>query len=165
MESHHESMNESTVRSLTPFVRQATERKTLTWLDGAKVQVLVDSAASAGRLSVVAIQAEDGYVAAPHLHSVEDEIFYVIHGAMTVRIGNVRQDLQAGSVALLPKYIWHEFRVTANDSRFLNICVPGGLDGFFQDVSHELGAPTVATPTWISELVRRTGMRYGLTYK
>ena len=53
------------------------------WLAGARVTVVLAAAACAGRLSVVEIRADAGYAAATHTHRNEDEVFYVVAGALT----------------------------------------------------------------------------------
>lgn len=149
---------------MTPSFRHAADIVTLDWLKGAKVQILVDSISSARQLSVMTIQAEEGYAADSHVHSIEDEIFYIVRGAILVQVGTIREELQSGGIAFLPKGEWHQFLVTAANTLFLNICVPGGLDGFFRDVSSVL-PDVAASPTKIAAHIRRVGAYYGLTYQ
>src|SRR5689334_23259399 len=88
---------------------------------------------------------------ATHTHRREDETFYVLEGAVTVWVGDRRGDLLAGDRAFLPRGIAHGYRVDDGGARLLNICTPGGLGGFFDEVMR--GATLVA----IAE-------RYGITY-
>jgi len=67
-----------------------------------------------------------------HVHRREDEIGYVLEGALEVRLGDQTLVLEAGGVARLPKGIPHAIRnPLATPSRYLFLCVPGGLDQLF----------------------------------
>ena len=145
----------------TPSIGPAGDRETLGWLGGARVRVVLPAAACAGRLSVMEIEADTGYVAAGHTHDREDELFYVLAGALTVWAGDWRGRVLACDRAYLPRGSSHGYRVDAGPARLLTVCTPGGLDGFFDEVAAELrrnqGAP--AEPT-----LRAIGARYGVTY-
>jgi quercetin dioxygenase-like cupin family protein len=124
----------------------------LPWLGGARVRILVDAAATGGRLTVVLIEADAGYAAATHTHAREDETFYVLEGAAEFRVGEVGRVVSAGGMALLPQGLSHAYRVVADGTRLLNVCTPGGLDGFFREVS--------AHP----DALLRVAAEYGITY-
>lgn len=67
-----------------------------------------------------------------HVHRREDEIGYVLEGALEVRLPGRTLVLEAGGVARLPKGIPHAIRnPRATPSRYLFLCVPAGLDQWF----------------------------------
>jgi len=67
-----------------------------------------------------------------HVHRREDEIGYVLEGALEVRLRDQTLVLEAGGVARLPKGIPHAIRnLLGTHSRYLFLCVPGGLDQWF----------------------------------
>jgi quercetin dioxygenase-like cupin family protein len=71
-----------------------------------------------------------------HLHHREDEIGYVLDGALEVRLGTGSRILEAGGLARLPKGIPHAIRNPAGTpSRYLFIAVPAGLDRWFDAVA------------------------------
>jgi quercetin dioxygenase-like cupin family protein len=71
-----------------------------------------------------------------HRHQREDEIGYVVEGALEIRLGNGSQILEAGGIARLPKGIAHAIRnPAAGPSRYLFIAVPGGIDRWFDAVA------------------------------
>jgi quercetin dioxygenase-like cupin family protein len=67
-----------------------------------------------------------------HVHRREDEIGYVLEGALEVRLRGQTLVLEAGGVARLPKGIPHAIRnPLGTPSRYLFLCVPAGLDQWF----------------------------------
>jgi quercetin dioxygenase-like cupin family protein len=147
-----------------PILRQPGDRETLTWLGGAQVQILMDTAATAGRMSVLTIAADEGYTAAAHVHSREDELFYVLRGAMTAWVGDRRLEVATGASVLLPRGVGHRYRVDADGTELLNVCTPGGLDGFFREIAAELAAAHAVPEADLSATITRTAARYGLSY-
>ena len=79
----------------------------------------------------------------PHSHQ-QDEAFYVLEGAMTVRCGDQLWYAAAGSFAFLPQGIVHAFKVEGTTPvRVLVITSPGGPLGFEHFVE-EMGEPAKA---------------------
>jgi quercetin dioxygenase-like cupin family protein len=67
-----------------------------------------------------------------HVHRREDEIGYVLEGALEIRLLDQTQVLDAGGVARLPKNIPHAIRnPLETPSRYLFLAIPGGLDQWF----------------------------------
>jgi quercetin dioxygenase-like cupin family protein len=71
-----------------------------------------------------------------HVHGREDEIAYVLDGALEVRIQGQTRSLDIGGIARLPKGLPHAIRnPLKTPSRYLFIAVPGGLDLWFDAVT------------------------------
>lgn len=71
-----------------------------------------------------------------HVHGREDEIAYVLEGALEVRLRAETRSLDAGGLARLPKGLPHAIRnPLKTPSRYLFIAVPGGLDLWFDAVA------------------------------
>ena len=67
-----------------------------------------------------------------HVHRREDEVAYVLEGALEVRLADQTVVVEAGSVAHLPKNIPHAIRnPLKTPSRYLFMTIPAGLDGWF----------------------------------
>jgi len=67
-----------------------------------------------------------------HVHAREDEIGYVLEGALEVRLRDQTRVLEAGGIARLPKGIPHALRnPLLTPSRYLFMAVPAGLDRWF----------------------------------
>ncbi len=86
----------------------------------------------------------------PHVHSREEEGFYVLEGEITFMIGDERAVATAGMFANMPVGIPHSFR---NESRkpakMLISVAPAGLEGMFFEVGVPVaqGATTAPLPT------------------
>jgi quercetin dioxygenase-like cupin family protein len=71
-----------------------------------------------------------------HVHSNEDEIVYVLEGAIEIRLDNQKLHAGAGGVANLPKKIPHAlYNPLKSRSRYLAMAIPGGMENFFDDLS------------------------------
>jgi quercetin dioxygenase-like cupin family protein len=67
-----------------------------------------------------------------HVHRREDEVCYVLEGALEVRLAHQTLVLEAGSAAHLPKNFPHALRnPLETTSRYLFMAVPAGLDEWF----------------------------------
>ena len=73
-----------------------------------------------------------------HTHPTEDEVFYVLEGALTFRCGAQEFDVDEGGFVFLPSGIEHGYRIRdGGEARFLVITAPApaagsaaGWDGF-----------------------------------
>ncbi|MEZ4657766.1 MAG: cupin domain-containing protein [Caldilineaceae bacterium] len=92
-----------------------------------------------------------------HTHATEDEMFYVLEGALTFHCGGQSFEVMQGGFIFLPRGIEHGYKID-NDApvRLLVITAPardglsGGWGGFVSDL--ELGqGELVATPSAASE--------------
>ena len=79
-----------------------------------------------------------------HTHETEDEMFYVLEGAITFRCGQSTFDLEKGGFIFLPHGIEHGYAVHSQEPvRLLVVTAPvregtsGGWGGFVSDL--ELG--------------------------
>ena len=67
-----------------------------------------------------------------HIHRREDEVGYVLAGALEIRLADQTVVVEAGSVAHLPKNVPHAIRnPLKTPSRYLFMTIPAGLDGWF----------------------------------
>jgi quercetin dioxygenase-like cupin family protein len=89
-----------------------------------------------------------------HTHETEDEMFYVLEGAITFRCGEQTFDLESGGFCFLPHGIEHGYAIHGDDPvRLIVVTCPvregarGGWGGFVADM--ELGqGELVAMPQW-----------------
>lgn len=67
-----------------------------------------------------------------HLHRREDEVCYVLEGALEVRLADQTLIVEAGGVAHLPKNVPHAIgNPLQTASRYLFMAVPAGLELWF----------------------------------
>ena len=67
-----------------------------------------------------------------HIHRREDEICYVLEGALEIRLADQTYVLEAGGIGHLPKNIPHAIRNPLQTrSRYLFMAIPAGLEKWF----------------------------------
>src|SRR5258707_11106632 len=80
----------------------------------------------------------------PHVHSREEEGFYILEGEITFHVGEKRIVATAGMFANMPVGTPHSFKNESNRSAKMLISVaPGGLEKMF----FEVGVPVVQGAT------------------
>jgi quercetin dioxygenase-like cupin family protein len=127
--------------TLGAYFAAAGEHQRLAWMGGSTLEILVDSAISDGQLLIMRSETTEGSGVPVHVHQREDEIFLLLDGALTVWTGDQRQELSAGSVALLPKGIPHTYFVTSPTASILEVIAPGGLEQAFREAGWDLRHP------------------------
>ena len=105
----------------------------------------------------------------PHVHSREEEGFYVLEGEITFRVGEDRLVATAGTFANMPVGTPHAFRNESSEpARMLISVAPAGLERMFFEVGVPLaeGATTAPPPTQ-DEIERLLAIapRYGIEIK
>lgn len=86
----------------------------------------------------------------PHVHSREEEGFYILEGEITFTIGDKRLVASAGMFANMPVGTPHSFKNESNRTAKMLISVaPAGLEKMFFEVGAPLaeGATTALPPT------------------
>jgi len=71
-----------------------------------------------------------------HVHRYEDEVVYVLEGAIWIRLDNKKLQTGIGGVAHLPKNISHAlYNPMKTPSKFIAMTIPGGMEEFFDDLT------------------------------
>ena len=71
-----------------------------------------------------------------HVHDREDECFYVLDGALSIRCGSDTFDALAGGFVFLPRGRPHRFWAKDQAARLLLITVPGGIEDYFRQINN-----------------------------
>jgi quercetin dioxygenase-like cupin family protein len=104
------------------------------WIVGDTMTFLATGGSTDGRLVLLENITAPGGGPPPHLHSREDEFFYVLDGIFEVRIGDDLHVVGPGGVAYVPRGTVHNFRNAAETpSRILVGFTPSGMEGFFRE--------------------------------
>lgn len=100
----------------------------------------------------------------PHVHSHEDEAFYVLDGEVEVSIGADDRVLRAGDFAYAARGVRHGYRVVSPAARLLVLATPGGIETFFREIG-EPAAEAVVPPPKAPDaaLVGAAAQRHGIT--
>jgi quercetin dioxygenase-like cupin family protein len=95
-----------------------------------------------------------------HAHSYEDEVVYVLEGAIEIRLADRKLQAVAGGVAHLPKHIPHAlYNPLKTPSRYLAMAIPGGMENFFDELETALEAGTLDDETH-----KRISQKYGIEW-
>jgi quercetin dioxygenase-like cupin family protein len=71
-----------------------------------------------------------------HVHTREDELFYILEGEHIVQRGDEELRVGPGEAVFLPRGIPHaQKRVVLGEGRELIICSPAGFEEFFRDLA------------------------------
>ena len=64
-----------------------------------------------------------------HSHEANDEVFYVLEGTPSVRVGDSWIDAEPGSFIMIPATVVHDFtNRTDRRAGLLNFYIPGGFE-------------------------------------
>jgi quercetin dioxygenase-like cupin family protein len=154
--------------TLTPtthgYASAACEGERL-WIVGDTMTLKATSESTAGTLVFLENLTAPGGGPPPHIHTREDEFFYVLDGSFEVRIGGDVHKVGPGGFAFVPRGTVHNFRNTAETpSRILVGFTPSGMDGFFRESGRPATDDGPAPPLDDDEIARTiaAGSRYGL---
>jgi mannose-6-phosphate isomerase-like protein (cupin superfamily) len=98
--------------------------------------LLASAGQTGGRYSLLWELCPQGSGPGPHTHD-QDEEFYVLDGALTLRAANQLLQAGAGSFLFIPRGTNHSFRVDSETATLLNSYTPAG----FERVITELSVP------------------------
>ncbi len=95
-----------------------------------------------------------------HVHRREDEVGYVLEGALEIRLVDQTVVVEAGSVAHLPKNIPHAIRnPLKTPSRYLFMTIPAGLDRWFDALESARNDGTLD-----DAMYRKLSLEYGIEW-
>lgn len=128
--------------------------------DGIGVQFKVDGADTGGLVSIVEHPFAVGAVVPPHVHNLEDEISYVIEGAIGYRSEDDEVVLEAGGYIVKPRGQVHAmWNAGTRPARMIEVITTAGFENFFR----ELSALTAAGPPAMEHIIELSG-RYQLPF-
>jgi quercetin dioxygenase-like cupin family protein len=120
----------------TPFAASLHDAPAF-WTLGELLTLIATAEQTGGAFSLVEELLPRGAEPPPHVHHREDESFFVLDGALTVRVGDAVFPGEPGSFVFCPRDVPHLLTVRSDTVRMLTLCTPGGLESFFV----QLGRP------------------------
>jgi mannose-6-phosphate isomerase-like protein (cupin superfamily) len=127
-----------------PFAVSRGEPPRLETPTGSDAWVMARASNTGGALSVVELLNLPHDGPATHIHTREDEIWYVLDGEYRFKTGDSIVTLTTGGLAYGPRGLPHAFQnVAATPGRLLIITAPAGLEHFFE--SYHPDDPTSLT--------------------
>jgi quercetin dioxygenase-like cupin family protein len=103
-----------------------------------------------------------------HVHSREDESFYIVSGRLEILLGDKTYQAKRGDFVYIPRGTVHSFKNVGGDTAVqLVTFVPSGMERFFREVFPEVKDRNAAPPPVTEELIKRmneAAPKYGLEF-
>src|SRR6266513_6541380 len=148
-----------------PTLRKSTEGRTVAVV-GDVYRFLATGEDTNGKYALWEAIVPPGGGPPPHVHSREEEGFYILEGEITFQIGDQRIVASAGMFANMPVGTPHSFRNESDKSaKMLILVAPAGLEKMFFEIGVPVaqGATTAAPPTKEEiEKLLTVAPRYGI---
>jgi len=133
------------------------------WYMGMLLTNLAESKDTNGAFFLMEAIAAPGTEPPPHVHTREDELFYLLQGEVDMYVGKEAFKVETGEAVFCPKLNPHAFAIRSPRARVLILVTPGGLEEAFrrksspaQNLDLPTGAPTYST-TDLQEAAQRFG--------
>jgi hypothetical protein len=95
-----------------------------------------------------------------HVHTHEDELFYVLDGEHVIEVGHEEHRVGPGGAVFAPRGIPHaQRRVVPGEGRLLVLTVPGGFEGFFRELAAADAAGTLGPDAYAA-----ASEKYGIAW-
>ena len=120
------------------------------------VVIKADGATTAGSFFLCDTTIEPGFRGPPpHHHERLHDMFYVLEGSLTLRLGGETVEAGPGTFACIPPGVVHTFS-NASDApvRFLNLNTPSGWEDYMRDLA-EAAKDGPLTPERIGSVAAR----------
>jgi len=98
----------------------------------------------------------------PHVHSREDELFYVLEGEFDVYVGEEVFNAKTGECIFLPRFKPHAFIIRSARLRLLILFAPAGVEEAFRSMSSPAQNlnPPMGALTYSAEDLEQTAQRF-----
>ena len=116
---------------LKAFKRAASLERSK-WYMGMLLTNLAETPDTNGAFSLFEAILVPGTEPPPHVHSREDELFYVLEGEFDVYVGEEVFNGKTGECIFLPRFKPHAFIIRSPRLRLLILFTPGGLEEAFR---------------------------------
>ena len=161
-------MSKSNLATLPPFAQGRTIENSR-WYMGNVMTFLVNSEQTAGAFSMTEYLSKPGNEPPAHMHDREDEFLYVLEGRIDAYIGKEVFSAGQNEGVYFPKFIPHTFKILTPHLRMLILMSPGGLEGYFRDMSEparSLSLPEHAVTYAIVDMdhATRAGREHGVSF-
>lgn len=124
----------STSSPLRAFKRAASLDRSK-WYLGMLLTNLTETPDTNGAFSLFEAIVVPGTEPPPHVHSREDELFYVLEGEFDVYVGEEVFNGKTGDCIFLPRFKPHTFIIRSHRLRLLILFAPAGVEEAFRGMS------------------------------
>lgn len=115
---------------------------------GGYFQTLIAPEQTGNTLALLELTLPKGAEPPPHIHTNEDEAFYVLDGEISVTVANNVTVLKQGEALFAPRNVPHSFKILTGKATLMNLITPGDLWNYFIAFSEPLSElpETVTAP-------------------
>ena len=98
-----------------------------------------------------------------HKHLNEDELIFLHKGSGLFTLGDKQYPIKEGSVALVPKGVWHGLQNNGSENIEMRFAyTPSGFEGFFREVGTPVGQPFIKKTIDERKVIAK---KWGIVYK
>lgn len=141
-----------------------SERRAL-WLMGSRLDIVVGGEQTGGAYAVAEDRSSPGFGPPPHVHTREDEAFYVIEGEYL--FGGEHGEVRAGPGTFVHAARGHLHwwrNVGDGPGRHLEIFTPAGLERMFEEAGEPVADGDSEPPPPDPARLLEAAPRYGVTF-
>ncbi len=143
------------------------ELKNSYWYIGHLMSILIASQDTGGSFSLIHGYEIKGLEPPPHIHTKEDESFYLLNGEINYTVGEEVFKAKKGDWMFLPRNIQHSFQVQTDQAEVLIHLSPGGFEDYFREMSEPAPGlyipPRPQGPPDVKKIVE-TASKYGIIF-
>jgi quercetin dioxygenase-like cupin family protein len=135
------------------------------WMGDDRIRFTATGEDSGGEYAFWIDEPPPGVGPPKHVHSREEEGFYVISGKLALKAGFVDAEVGPGTFFALPLGIPHWWtNVSDEKARLLTFTVRAGNEGFFLELGASADGPAGERKTMPLGEINARSLRYGVTY-
>ena len=122
------------------------------------------TSAETGSISIVEHVFSPGTLVPPHIHTLEDEISYVVLGEIGFRSNGKEVTLAAGGYIVKPRNELHSmWNAGSTPARMIEIISPAGFEKYFVELAEAVAAAGgVPDPSTMGAIAGRFGLSFDL---
>jgi mannose-6-phosphate isomerase-like protein (cupin superfamily) len=128
------------MQTTTPHIAPAVEaylahQGEARWYGDSLFEFLIPNDATGGKLSVLRATMPEGFSPPRHIHTREDEVFFVLDGDVCFDVDGRRLLAGPGTSLYMPRGVPHTFRVESPVAQVLGFMSPGDFEQLFRNLS------------------------------
>ena len=138
---------------------------------GGFFKVLLSPEQTGGSMALVDMTLPKGVEPPVHVHSREDETFYLLEGDITFHIGESVTKAVKGDAVFAPRQVPHHFVINSESARFLTLITPGQFLDYFLEFSFPAAGELKIVPPqgpppadFIEHMMSKLTGKYGVLF-
>ena len=126
------------------------------WGPGDEIAFLLTGEETDGALFLSELSVPPGGGPPPHIHTREDESFYIREGTLAIRVGDRTFHVSPGDFVHVPRGTVHCFTNTGSGhAKMLVSFTPAGMEKFFEEAFYPAGDRSAGPPLLNEEMFSR----------